>query len=330
MLETARGGMLRRGLGYDWTDVGVITNITADHLGQDGLDIDRGPRARQGAGRRAGPGRRHAGAQRRRPVGTQPGRPAPGARRPQADRLVRPRPGNPVIGRAPGQGRHGVRAAGRLAGAGHRRPADAAAPGRRAARRVRRSGAARRGERAGRGGRRPGARRRRRTWWSSGWPTSTRPAHNPGRGTLLRRGEVSLFVDYAHNPAALAAVLRTLHRLWGPDRCVAAVTLPGDRRDDLLAASAQVLADGVTRVVLYDDEDPRGRAPGEVSALVEREMRAGARSCARSGRTATGRRSRRPSAGRAGRRGPGAVREAGADAGAARRAGLRCRPRPTW
>jgi cyanophycin synthetase len=52
------------------------------------------------------------------------------------------------------------------------------------------------------------------------------------------------------------------------------VTLPGDRRDDLLAASAQVLADGVTRAVLYDDEDLRGRPPGEVSALVEREMRA--------------------------------------------------------
>jgi cyanophycin synthetase len=100
------------------------------------------------------------------------------------------------------------------------------------------------------------------------------PVHNPGRGMLLRRGEVSLFVDYAHNPAALAAVLRTLHRLWGPDRCLAAVTLPGDRRDDLLKASAQVLADGLTRVVLYDDEDPRGRAPGEVSALVENEMRA--------------------------------------------------------
>jgi cyanophycin synthetase len=97
---------------------------------------------------------------------------------------------------------------------------------------------------------------------------------NPGRATLLRLGEVTLFVDYAHNPAALATVLRTLHRLWGPQRCLAAVTLPGDRRDDLLAASAQVLADGVARAVLYDDEDLRGRAPGEVSALVEREMRA--------------------------------------------------------
>jgi cyanophycin synthetase len=100
------------------------------------------------------------------------------------------------------------------------------------------------------------------------------PVANPGRAMLLRLGDVSLFVDYAHNPAALAATLRTLHRLWSPDRCVAAVTLPGDRRDDLLAACAQVVADGVGRAVLYDDEDPRGRAPGEVSALVEKEMRA--------------------------------------------------------
>jgi cyanophycin synthetase len=100
------------------------------------------------------------------------------------------------------------------------------------------------------------------------------PVHNPGRATLLRLADIALFVDYAHNPAALAATLRTLHRVWGPDRCVAMVTLPGDRRDDLLAACAQVVADGVNRAVLYDDEDPRGRAPGEVSALVEREMRA--------------------------------------------------------
>jgi cyanophycin synthetase len=32
-LETARGGLLRFGLGYDWADVGVVTNIAADHLG---------------------------------------------------------------------------------------------------------------------------------------------------------------------------------------------------------------------------------------------------------------------------------------------------------
>ncbi len=38
VLETARGGILRAGLGYDLADVGVITNIAEDHLGLDGIN----------------------------------------------------------------------------------------------------------------------------------------------------------------------------------------------------------------------------------------------------------------------------------------------------
>jgi cyanophycin synthetase len=38
VLETARGGLVREGLGYDLADVGVITNVTEDHLGIDGID----------------------------------------------------------------------------------------------------------------------------------------------------------------------------------------------------------------------------------------------------------------------------------------------------
>src|SRR4051812_9925364 len=37
VLETARGGILREGLGYDGVDVGVVTNVSADHLGQKGI-----------------------------------------------------------------------------------------------------------------------------------------------------------------------------------------------------------------------------------------------------------------------------------------------------
>lgn len=38
VLETARGGILREGLGYDEVDVGAILNISADHLGLRGID----------------------------------------------------------------------------------------------------------------------------------------------------------------------------------------------------------------------------------------------------------------------------------------------------
>lgn len=38
VLETARGGMLLRGMGVAHNDVSVVTNVTADHLGMQGID----------------------------------------------------------------------------------------------------------------------------------------------------------------------------------------------------------------------------------------------------------------------------------------------------
>lgn len=38
VLETARGGIVNRGLGYNLADVGIITNVGDDHLGLDGIN----------------------------------------------------------------------------------------------------------------------------------------------------------------------------------------------------------------------------------------------------------------------------------------------------
>lgn len=38
VIETARGGILKRGLGFDWCDVGAVLNLAEDHLGQDGVE----------------------------------------------------------------------------------------------------------------------------------------------------------------------------------------------------------------------------------------------------------------------------------------------------
>ncbi|MFP3871967.1 MAG: cyanophycin synthetase [Candidatus Aenigmatarchaeota archaeon] len=38
VLETARGGILKRGLGFDKCDVGVVLNIREDHIGLDGIE----------------------------------------------------------------------------------------------------------------------------------------------------------------------------------------------------------------------------------------------------------------------------------------------------
>jgi cyanophycin synthetase len=272
VLETARGGALRRGLGYDWTDVGVLTNITADHLGQDGLDSIEdiahvktliAERVRDGGTLvlnaddpwvRTVVDRPRVRADRKRIIwfGLDPRQPVVLAHLARGCTAYLLEDGWLV--QASGGRRTPLIPVAELPGAFGGAAGYAAANALAAAAAARALGASQQvvAERLA---------------------DFDPPVHNPGRGTLLRVGPVSVFVDYAHNPAALAEVLRTLHRLWGADRCVAAVTLPGDRRDDLLAASAQVIADGVGRAVLYDDEDLRGRAPGEVSALVEREMR---------------------------------------------------------
>jgi len=38
VLEQARGGILKRGLGFDHSDVAVVLNVSADHLGMDGVE----------------------------------------------------------------------------------------------------------------------------------------------------------------------------------------------------------------------------------------------------------------------------------------------------
>lgn len=38
VLETARGGIMREGVAFRWCDVGIVTNVTEDHLGQDGIE----------------------------------------------------------------------------------------------------------------------------------------------------------------------------------------------------------------------------------------------------------------------------------------------------
>ncbi|WP_045746685.1 cyanophycin synthetase [Actinoplanes rectilineatus] len=273
VLETARGGLLRRGLGYDWSDVGVITNITADHLGQDGLDsIEDLAHVKAVVAERVRDGGTlvlNADDPWVRTIAVRP--------RVRADRkrLVwfGLDPENPVITEhlARGATAYVLHDGWLVQATGARRTPLvrlAEVPGAYGGAALHVAANTLAAIAAARAlGARPETLVDRLGEFDA-------TVDNPGRGTLFRVGDVALFVDYAHNPAALAATLRTLHRLWGAERCLAAVTLPGDRRDDLLAASAQVLADGVTRVVLYEDTDPRGRERGEVAALVEREMRA--------------------------------------------------------
>ena len=100
-----------------------------------------------------------------------------------------------------------------------------------------------------------------------GFATFTPAEVNPGRANVYQVGRVPVIVDYGHNPAALAAMGRLVHEAWG-GQPLAAITLPGDRRDDLVAETAASVAAWFSRVVVYEDSDLRGRQPGEMTRLI--------------------------------------------------------------
>ena len=102
--------------------------------------------------------------------------------------------------------------------------------------------------------------------------TFTPGQSNPGRGNVYLAGASPVIVDYGHNAAALDTTGRMIGDVWGGDP-VAAITLPGDRRDDLVAQSAEAIAARFGRVVIYEDADKRGRRPGEMTELISAAMR---------------------------------------------------------
>src|SRR5205085_8190178 len=88
----------------------------------------------------------------------------------------------------------------------------------------------------------------------------------PGRFNLLDVDGVEVLVDYGHNAAAMTALGEAVGGL-GRRPTTIVMALPGDRRDCDLLATAAAASFG-DAYVLYDLVDRRGRAPGEVPALI--------------------------------------------------------------
>jgi cyanophycin synthetase len=95
---------------------------------------------------------------------------------------------------------------------------------------------------------------------------------NPGRLNLYEVGDVRILVDYGHNPAALEAVVRTARAL-SPRRLVGVVGMPGDRRDEDAIRFGVIAGRGFDRLYVKEDKDLRGRRPGELAELIARGAR---------------------------------------------------------
>ncbi len=99
------------------------------------------------------------------------------------------------------------------------------------------------------------------------------PSMTPGRLNLLRVRNARVLVDYAHNAAALEGLMELVMELPARRR-IGVLAVPGDRRDEDIRAVGR-LASGLDLAIVKEDTDLRGRAEGEIAALLVEGLRDG-------------------------------------------------------
>jgi cyanophycin synthetase len=98
----------------------------------------------------------------------------------------------------------------------------------------------------------------------------------PGRFNLLEVHGATVIADYGHNSSSLLAIIEALEQFPHSHRTVV-YSAAGDRRDIDMIRQGEILADHFDRVILYEDQYLRGRKPGEISSIFKRGMDSGKR-----------------------------------------------------
>jgi cyanophycin synthetase len=262
VLETARGGILKRGLCFDRSDVAVVLNVSADHLGQDDIDtLDElaevkavvADTARRALVLNAEDERCVAMAAQAREgaevvfFSMEPQHPVVQRHLAGGGRAVVLREGEIVL--ASGEGMRPVARADRLpftlGGRARCNVANALAA-------VAALVALRQPPQAA-------------AQALCGFACDSRS--NPLRFNVFHLQGVRLVVDYAHNPAAYRELIDTC-RATGSGRLVGVVSAPGDRRDAELAEVGRVCAEGFDELIVYELDEDRGRLPGDTARVL--------------------------------------------------------------
>ncbi len=99
-------------------------------------------------------------------------------------------------------------------------------------------------------------------------------ADNPGRANLAVVAGVQVFLDFAHNPDGIRSLHELLAALRGDRRLLIGIGVAGDRTDEAIREVARATHElAPDRVIVRDLEHYlRGRQPGEVPGLLRDEL----------------------------------------------------------
>ncbi|WP_300454116.1 cyanophycin synthetase [Accumulibacter sp.] len=101
----------------------------------------------------------------------------------------------------------------------------------------------------------------------------------PGRFNVFDYRGATLIADYGHNPDAMQALVNAIDQMsTAGGRRTVVISGAGDRRDEDIRQQTEILGEAFDRVILYQDQCQRGRADGEVLALLRQGLAGAGRS----------------------------------------------------
>jgi cyanophycin synthetase len=94
----------------------------------------------------------------------------------------------------------------------------------------------------------------------------------PGRMNVFDGHPFKVILDYGHNPSAIAVMRATVAAMPVSGRRIVVLAAPGDRRDEDIREAARAAAGGFDLYILRRDDNLRGREQDEVPRLLEEEL----------------------------------------------------------
>lgn len=98
----------------------------------------------------------------------------------------------------------------------------------------------------------------------------------PGRFNVLEVNGAVVIIDYGHNPSAVTALVEAIEMFPQKRRSIV-FSAEGDRRDEDIIRQTEILGDSFDSVILYEYPNRRGRAEGEILALLNEGLATGSR-----------------------------------------------------
>lgn len=91
----------------------------------------------------------------------------------------------------------------------------------------------------------------------------------PGRMNVFDEHPFKVILDYGHNPAAFEAMTNLVDQLTPAGRRIGVFALPGDRRDEDIVETARIIAGHYDHYICKRDDRLRGRGPTEVPDMMK-------------------------------------------------------------